>query len=259
MGAVLCLSAWCLTVGAQTGLSQSDPLPAFEVASVKPVPAAPGSRQPILRKCENGRLTMHNVSMMDLISWAFDRLPWDIVVPGWAAEAPGQPLYDIDAEAESPVPEPQVKLMLQRLLAERFQFAAHREMRVGVRRVLRVAKGGPQLKDAAPAVERTPKVRSDGANARIVCTGATIAEFLFFLARTGVGGPIYDRTGLTGRYDFTLDYRPYIQESDADHRLNALSAARIDAMRELGLEVVEVKMPVDTLVVDRAAKVPVGN
>ena len=267
MRTALCMAAWCLTGGSQTGFSQSGlpagatqgSLPAFEAASVKPVPAQPGFRQPGVRKCENGRLTMHNASFMDIVSWAFDMQSWDIVVPNWAEPDPGQPLYDIDAEADGPVPQARVKLMLQRLLAERFQFAAHHEMREGVHRVLRVAKGGHKLKETTAVVEDTPKVKNDRANSRIVCTGASIADFVRFLNMTGIGGTIYNQIGLSGRYDFTLDYGKYIQDSDADHRLNALMAARIDAMRELGLEAVEAKIPVDTLVVDHAEKIPTKN
>jgi uncharacterized protein (TIGR03435 family) len=267
IGTALCLAAWCLTGGSQTGFSQSGQpagatqgsLPTFEVASAKPAPAQSGFRQPGVTKCENGRLTMHNASFIDILSWAFDRPSWNIVVPSWAAEAPGQPLYDIDAEADGPVPPAQVKLMLQRLLAERFQFAAHHEMREGVHRVLRVAKGGPKLKEAAAVEPGTPTVKNDQANSRIVCKGASIAEFLARLNLTGIGGAIYDQTGLSGRYDFTLEYAKFIEDSDTNHRLNALMAARIDAMRGLGLEVVEVKMAVDTLVVDHVEKIPAEN
>lgn len=214
---------------------------------------------PSVLKCENGRLTVRKQGLVGIVSWAFGMNQLNVVVPDWAEPRPDMPRYDIDAEADGPVPQQQVKLMLQRLLAERFQFAAHHEMRDGVHWVLRVAKGGPKLKDAAAVEPGTPKFKNDRANSRIICTGASIAEFLSFLNVTGVGGPIYDQTGLTGQYDFTLDYGKYIEDSDAEHRLNALVAARIDAMRELGLEVVEAKIPVDTLVVDRIAKIPSGN
>jgi len=263
----LCLAVWCLAGAAHPAFSQSGQpadatqvsLPAFEVATVKPVPAQPGFRQPGVRKCENGRLTMHNVSFMDIVSWAFDMHPWTVVVPSWAEEAPGQPLYDIDAEADGPVPQAQVKLMLQRLLGERFQFAAHHEMREGVHLVLRVAKGGPKLKEAAAVEPGTPPVKNDAANSRIICKGATLEELLFRLNVTGIGAKVYDQTGLTGRYDFTLDYGKYIEDSDPAHRLNALQQARLDAMRELGLQVVEARMPVDTLVVDHVEKIPAEN
>jgi uncharacterized protein (TIGR03435 family) len=148
--------------------------------------------------------------------------------------------------------------MLQRLLAERFRFAAHHEMRAGVHQVLKVAKGGPKLKEAA-VVPGTPTVRADRANSRLICTGASIAEFLFRLEVNGAG-QIFDQTGLNGRYDFTLDYGKYIEDPDPDHRVNVLTQAQFEAMRaELGLEVVEAKMSVDTLVVDHAEKIPTEN
>src|SRR3984957_19595319 len=173
VGAFLSLVAWCLTGGAQAGFSQDakpiqTTLPVFEVASVKSVPAYSGFRPPVVRKCENGRLTMHNVSFMDIVTWAFDMRLWDIVLPSWAEPRPGQPLYVIDAEADGPVPEQQVKFMLQRLLAERFQLTAHHEMREGIHRVLRVAKGGPKLKEFAAAEPDVPPVRDDQANSRMI-------------------------------------------------------------------------------------------
>jgi uncharacterized protein (TIGR03435 family) len=184
---------------------------------------------------------------------------FNVVVPDWAEPRPDMPSYDIDAKAADPVPQEQVKLMLQRLLVERFRFAAHHEVTEGVHRALRVAKGGPKLKEAAAVVPGTPTVRNDQANSRIICKGATLEELLLRLEAIGIGGRIYDQTGLTGRYDFTLDYGKYIEASDEGHVLNALQQARFDAMRELGLEVVEVKMPVDTFVVDHVEKIPIEN
>jgi uncharacterized protein (TIGR03435 family) len=90
-------------------------------------------------------------------------------------------------------------------------------------------------------------------------TGVSIPEFLRRLNMTGGGEPIYDQTGLPGRYDFTLEYGQYLQALDADHTPDALREARIDAMRDLGLEVVEMKIAVDTLVVEHAEKIPAAN
>jgi uncharacterized protein (TIGR03435 family) len=212
---------------------------------------------PPVRKYENGRVTIRKQGLMGIVSWAYGMNEDNIVVPDWAVPSPDMPRYDIEAKAADPVPEEQMKLMLQRLLAERFQFAAHHEMREGVHQVLRVAKGGPKLKEAVP-VPGTPTVKHDSANSRIVCTGATLDELLFRLQVMG-SQRIYNQTGLAGRYDFTLDYGKYVEDSDPSHRLNALTQARFDAMRELGLQIVEAKMPVDTLVVDHAEKIPTGN
>ena len=141
----LCLAVWCLA-GARMGFSQT--LPAFEVASAKVTPEG-SLRQPVVLKCENGRLTMRNIHLNTLISWAYDVHPTELALPSWT-ESPGVPNYDIDGRADGAVPQSQVKLMLRQLLADRFQFAAHHEMREGVHLVLRVGKGGHKLKDAAP-------------------------------------------------------------------------------------------------------------
>ncbi|MGA3237897.1 MAG: TIGR03435 family protein [Bryobacteraceae bacterium] len=265
IASALCLAAWCLTGGSQTGFSQgghpdvrtSGAGPAFEVVSAKLTPkdVVGGS----VLKYENGRLTMRKVGLIEIVSWAFNVKRSDMVVPGWAEEARGMPTYGIEAEADGPVPQDRAKLMLQKLLVERFQFAAHHEVREGVHQVLQVAKGGPKLKEVAAVVAGRHTVTNDGVNSRINCTGCSIDEFLGFLNVTGLGGPIYDRTGLSGRYDFTLDYGKYIEDSDAGHRLNALMAARIDAMRELGLKVVEARIPIDTFVVDHVEKIPSEN
>ena len=245
---VFCLAVWC---------AQSAALPSFEVASVKVTPVAP-VRQPFSIKGENGRLTIRNNSIGAIIQWAFGVVPADTVLPSWANDPDG-PRYDIDGKADESVPPAELKLMLQKLLADRFQFAAHHEMREGVHQVLRVGKRGAKLREAGPPVAGIRPVRNDQANQRIVCQGATLADFLYYLGATG-SGRIYDRTGLTGRYDFTLDYGNYLEPAPTEKALNAAIAARIDAMRaQLGLEVVDAKISVDTFVVDRIEKIPTGN
>jgi uncharacterized protein (TIGR03435 family) len=264
IGTVLCLVAWCLTGASEIGFSQPGQaaggspgsLPAFEVASVKPTPKELAG-EVFVRKCENGRLTMRKVNLVGIVSWAFDVGLWDVVVPNWAELRPGVPTYDIDATANGPVSQQQCKLMLQRLLVDRFQFVAHHEQRVGLHRVARLTKGGSKLMETAAVEPVTPTMKNDGS--RFIYKGTSIADFLAHLNLTGIDGPIYDQTGLHGRYDFILDYAKYMGDSDPEHRLNALDAARIDAMRELGLEVVEVKIPVDTFVVDHAEKIPTEN
>ncbi len=47
----------------------------------------------------------------------------------------------------------------------------------------------------------------------MIFRGVSIAGFLARLNLTRSGGPIYDRTGLSGLYDFTLNYGKYLQDS----------------------------------------------
>ena len=137
------------------------------------------------------------------------------------------------------MPQSQVKLMLQQLLANRFQLAAHHEMREGVHLVLRVEKGGHKLKDAAPNGELTAPVRSDPANLRIICRGATLEEFLFRLWVMGERQNLRpDRAQRALRLH--ADYANYVDPAAPANGLDALKEARLQAMRtQLGLDVAE--------------------
>src|SRR5581483_9342392 len=116
LGVGLCLVAWCLTGGVRIGLCQLHPSPdnasglppTFDVAAAKVTPEE-RVRDPISLKCENGRLTMRNLPLASIVSWAFDVLPADLVLPAWS-EGLGRPTYDIDAKANDSVPPAQVKL-----------------------------------------------------------------------------------------------------------------------------------------------------
>jgi uncharacterized protein (TIGR03435 family) len=73
---------------------------------------------------------MRNVSLKMLIQAAYDLRGLDAGQrisggPGWLDSA----RYDVEAEAAEPVPEAELKRMLQSLLADRFQLTLHRESR----------------------------------------------------------------------------------------------------------------------------------
>jgi uncharacterized protein (TIGR03435 family) len=83
------------------------------------------------------------------------------------------------------------------------------------------------------------------------------------------GRPVVDKTGLTGKYDFKLDYSI---EDLGGQRWVAL-AARVGAdapndsgpslfaavQRQLGLKLEDRKAPYDVIVIDHVEKVPTGN
>jgi len=231
--------------------------PAFEVASVKVTPLEE-AQQPLISKYANGTLTFRRATLKVLVIWAYEVMPFSLSVPEWMNDT-SQPRYDIDAKAEGAVPVAQAKLMLQNLLADRFKLTVHHEVKEGVQMVMRVGKKGHKLKEAAPpGPEPVEAVTSDREHLRVVCRGATMAQFLYYLAASG-SGPIYDQTGLTGRYDFVLDYGSYIDPS-VPNRLAAGAAARLEAIPvQLGLEIVEAKVPVGMMVVDHAEKIPIKN
>jgi uncharacterized protein (TIGR03435 family) len=73
--------------------------------------------------------------------------------------------------------------------------------------------------------------------------------------------PVVDATGLSGRYDFRIDGTPYLQTPGGEAPSQAeVAGAMISALKgELGIQVEDRKVLVDTLVVEHAERVPAEN
>src|SRR5437773_8605113 len=99
--------------------SQNVP-PAFEVASIKP--NNQGNGTVMIRNSPGGRFTSVGLTLKALIAYAYRIRDFQISGgPGWI----GTDKFDIEAKADwdaaTQVPQGQLTLMLQQLLAERFQ------------------------------------------------------------------------------------------------------------------------------------------
>src|SRR5580704_3028348 len=104
--------------------AQTDAHLEFEVASVKP--AAPGAPGTMIRFGPGGGLTITNMTLKELIVIAYRIQPFQISGgPSWLDSAH----YDIMAKPEAKPKQAEIPLMLQALLADRFQLALHREKR----------------------------------------------------------------------------------------------------------------------------------
>jgi uncharacterized protein (TIGR03435 family) len=82
-----------------------------------------------------------------------------------------------------------------------------------------------------------------------------MARFCDSLSRT-MDRAVVDETGLTGRFDFVLDY------TGLDPRMSdpAGMPSIFKALRDqLGLKMESRKGPVEVLVIDRVEKMPTGN
>lgn len=72
--------------------------------------------------------------------------------------------------------------------------------------------------------------------------------------------PVADHTGLTGRFDFTLEFAPQAPGALPADTSDESAANLISAIPEqLGLKLEPEKLPVDVLVVDSVNKIPTGN
>jgi uncharacterized protein (TIGR03435 family) len=224
---------------------------AFEVASVKLTShgrTPDGWSRSSIDVAGPGRLVAINASMEECIRWAWNVREYQISGPVWlnADEAS----YDIEAKGSPETSRAQMRAMLQTLLAERFQLALHHEERMLPVYELVVAKNGPKpaLKTATGDDEHSG-TRSIGGH--VTATNIPMREFANQIARW-TKRPVYDKSGLAGKFDFKLDYEGDSKEEGMPTLFTALQ-------EQLGLKLESAKAPVDVLVIDRVERVPSGN
>jgi uncharacterized protein (TIGR03435 family) len=187
-------------------------------------------------------------------------------LPKWVASD----RFEIQARAEGNPTKDQMRLMMQSLLADRFKLAIHFETRdVPVFALTLVKPGeiGPKLRphaDGPPCdapdvfasrcdaamLEMKPN-RMYQAGARNV-TMASVADILPSLA--GLGRPVLDQTGLSGRFDFVVEWAPESNgplPPNADAQPDSQGPTFLEALGEqLGLKLKSTRGPVQALVVD---------
>ncbi len=129
-----------------TGLAALAADPAFEAVSIKPNVTA--SDRVDFGPPAGARFTATNVSLRMLIMRAYKAKNFEVSGgPGWM----NSDRYDVAASAAEKISEAQFKLMLQSLLADRFQVRVHRETKQMPVYVLLPAKKGTRLPQAAEA------------------------------------------------------------------------------------------------------------
>jgi uncharacterized protein (TIGR03435 family) len=238
----------------------------YDVATIKP---GRDSAEGWALHYDGDTLKGLNVSLLFVVKFAFKIYENYRIVgaPKWMEST----TYDVSAKMDAPTMDAVKKLprdeqnrvlgqMLQDLLAERFQFAAHREMKELPVYFLVVGKNGPKLPDAKPDPNGpdnafwSPKMK-DG----IVTTTAhnMTAEGLANYLRGPVSRTVLDKTGLTGTYEFTLRFtpddapQPPPSGADAPYLTTALQ-------EQLGLKLESGKGPVEIIVIDHVER-PSGN
>lgn len=235
----------------------------FEVASIKP--ANPDAHGSSILTDKVGGLTVENAPIRALITMAYGIRDFQLSGgPGWI----GTDRYDVmarpeKAESTQEPPDPGSmtddqrkvrddawKERVRNLLAERFGLVLHKETREEQVYVLTVAKGGPKL-----TVVATPEGRQgiSGNRGRTQGFAAPMSMMAMNLSST-VGRPVIDKTGLTEKYDWVLEYDPNV--SGAQNQDNAAGEEQrptiFTALQDqLGLKLESTKGPVDTWVIDK--------
>jgi uncharacterized protein (TIGR03435 family) len=234
----------------------------FDVATIKPAGTDDPKAGRFIRMQSAQRFEAKNYTVNGLIAAAYDLTPRAISGgPAWSesdrydiiALTPGElrPTYD------------EQMAMLKKLLSERFHLGFHREPKEFSIYELTVAGGGPRVMasespfDEASNVISTLFPATSGGidHALLPAHNVTMQQFASVLQRTILDRPVVDKTGLTGRYDFSLEWTPdesqfggQLPRGAPDSDKPGLFAA---VQQQLGLRITATRGLLATLAIDR--------
>jgi bla regulator protein blaR1 len=304
--AMICGAAPTNKAFAQSQSSAEAPKFEYEVASIKPAkpgPASGGFRIGIMNAPDG--FTASNVNLEMLLSTAYGVQNFQIMgTPDWGKserydidakmdEATAEALKKMSQDDRNAARQK----MLQALLAERFGLTIHRDTKELPIYTLIVGKNGPKITESKPEAA-DPNATPSGSSASKTPDGrggATIAGrggpgMIMSFGRGGagvmsmsangvpisnlvrslsgqLGRPVYDKTGLTGNYDFKLEWSRddsvSLPSHDGGGGDGPAPAAPPDAsgpslmtavQEQLGLKLESGKGPVEIIVLDHVEK-----
>jgi uncharacterized protein (TIGR03435 family) len=196
-----------------------------------------------------GHLMLTNSTLAGLVTWAYGVKDYQILAaPPWFRSD----RYDVNAKAHGAPDLAHLKLLLQALLAERFNLTLHKETRQLPIFTLNVGERGIRMK-RSPASTDAPQItgRFNATHKELTGHGATVTGLIQTL-RLSLDRPLVDKTGLKGNYDFKLEWNP----DDTDPSGISLVTA---IKEQLGLKLESAKGPVEVLMIDRAERIPTAN
>jgi uncharacterized protein (TIGR03435 family) len=236
-----------------------DAKPAFEVATIKP--HDPAQRGQIVTLRGNEIITT-NETVHDLINLAYWLHPKQVAGgPAWAEsdkwdmagkpDAPGQPNVD------------QMKMMIQKLLADRFQLKFHWEKRELPVYAIRIAKSGSKIIRSQDDPKGYPGWNFGRAASGTALTfrNSPMSQVTAIL-QNFLDRPVVDQSDLSERYDFTVTFTldaaqsvrlggaPIPPADNPDAAPDVFAAFQ----QQLGLKLESAKAPVDVMVIDQVEK-----
>ena len=226
--------------------------PRFDAASIRPTQ----DRRDESMVVNPGGILYSRVRLHDVIEAAYGVKYYQVSGPEWL-EADS---FDISARAEGSHSREELMLMLQTLLADRFKLALHREQKELPVYALLVGKNGSKLRPAEDGGDVSMGPAARGIGFQKISMTDFASRFLSRLPP--IGRPVIDRTGLPGRYDFTLSLAPR-----ADAQPEEIKRAAFEegfslfayALDQIGLRLEAQRAVIDLLVIDHIERVPTEN
>jgi uncharacterized protein (TIGR03435 family) len=233
--------------------------PAFEVATIKPSDPAARGQIVTLRGAE---VITTNVTVHDLINLAYWLHPKQLSGgPAWTEsdkydmagkpDAPGQPNVD------------QMKMMIQKLLADRFQLKFHFEKRDLSAYAVQIAKTGAKITTSQDDPKGLPgwNFGRTAAGTSLTFRNSPMSQVTAIL-QNFLDKPVVDQSGLSERYDFTVTFTLDAAQSvrlggappPASDNPDAAPDVFTAFQQQLGLKLESTKAPVDVMVIDKVEK-----
>jgi uncharacterized protein (TIGR03435 family) len=250
-------TAWTIPEPPPAPMMPTSAKPEFTVATIKPSrPDAPRGGYGF----RGQDVTTTNVTVNWMIKLAYNLHARQIVGgPAWLDSAkydtvgrpdtPGQPSRD------------QMKLMIQGLLADRFQLKFHIEKRELPVYAMIVPKTGTKITVSAGDPNAFPGIGFGQGPGVLSLVGrnTTLDGVANALQSNILDKPVVNQTGLTGRYDFLLKFTPDPSQAANFGGLAPGNAADPDAppdifsafQEQLGLKLESTKAFVDVIVIDK--------
>ena len=236
-------------------------VPLFGAVSIKPSKAINGG----VGWLAIDQYTATGITLQTLIHEAYGLQDEQVAgAPSWL----NTEKFDVEANVDSSVADQLHRLnfdqfrlesqhMLQALLADRFKLASHTDAQQLPYYALVISKGGLKLHEAKPGdtypngiKDLNGKGHGDVMSIRkgqLVGQGIPIADVVELLSQLQLGRIVLDKTGLRGKYDFTLQWT-------AAPPPDSNSALFTAIQEQLGLELEAQKGPVEVLVIDHVEK-----
>jgi len=181
----------------------ADADPSFTTVTIKPSKPDEPSRGV---GAHLGRLRVANITLSDLISIAYDIHPKQLIgAPSWVTTDK----FDIIAEHNG-AGEPSAKQwrsMIGKFLAERFKLSLHRDKKELLVYELSTARTGPKLTRNVANSNQSPVMYFQDLGKLKVSNGS-MQDFVDVMQHYVLDRPVLDRTGIAGKYDFTLNWTP---------------------------------------------------
>lgn len=248
-------TAWALPAPPRS--MAADAPTTFEVVSIRPSnPDAPGK----LFTVKGRQVLTINTTLADLITMAYNIHTRQIAGgPAWMEsdkfDVTGQP------QAEGVPSTEQLRALIRSMLTDRFKLTVHTEKKELPAYAIVVGNNGPKLTRNDTNPNGLPALLFKGLG-MLPAVNATMDDFARVMQQAVLDRPVVNRTGLQGRYDFTLNWTP--DESQFRSMGVRVPPPAPDGsgppglftaiQEQLGLKLESTNAPVDVIVIDSVEK-----